>query len=108
MSHEHVHPLFRDILDTIAPPEFRRDTSLQPPAGMIIAEFTSGQDALSFARSKGPLYTVTPGINHVYAVRVRESAADPLSPDSALRGSDPSTPEPRFRRAHLPHGRDVL
>jgi len=53
---------------------FRRDANLQPPAGMIIAEFTSGTDALHFARAKGPRYTVTPGINHVYAVRVSEDA----------------------------------
>lgn len=40
-------------------------------AGGIIAEFSNGRDAAEFARLKGggDLYTVTPGINLLYAVR---------------------------------------
>lgn len=38
-------------------------------AGEIIAEFANGHDAANFARSKGADYTVTPGINLVFAVR---------------------------------------
>lgn len=39
-------------------------------AGDIIAEFANGHDAADFARMKGADdYTVTPGINFVFAVR---------------------------------------
>lgn len=40
-------------------------------AGDIIAEFANGHDAADFARMKGGAgrYTVTPGINLVFAVR---------------------------------------
>lgn len=39
-------------------------------AGAIIAEFANALDAAAFARMKGStLYTVTPGINLLYAVR---------------------------------------
>lgn len=39
-------------------------------AGGIIAEFANGHDAANFARMKGAdEYTVTPGINFVFAVR---------------------------------------
>jgi hypothetical protein len=39
-------------------------------AGGIIAEFANGHDAADFARMKGANdYTVTPGINFVFAVR---------------------------------------
>lgn len=38
-------------------------------AGEIIAEFANGHDAANFARAKGAGYTVTPGINLVFAVR---------------------------------------
>ena len=37
--------------------------------GRIIAEFDCGRDAVQYAKSKGPGYTVTPGINHLFAVR---------------------------------------
>lgn len=52
---------------------FRRDAAIKPRPGTIIAEFTNGQDALDFVRTqreKGNDYSVTPGINHMYAVRV--------------------------------------
>lgn len=48
--------------------DFRRDR-IPPPIGYIIAEFACGTDALNFARLKGSTYTVTPGINKMYAVR---------------------------------------
>lgn len=38
-------------------------------AGGIIAEFADLSDAAAFAEAKGPGFTVTPGINHCYAVR---------------------------------------
>ena len=37
--------------------------------GPPIAEFASGSDALAFKRLKGATYTVTAGINYVFAVR---------------------------------------
>lgn len=48
---------------------FRRDSNTEIAVGTIIAEFTCGTDALHFARMKGNDYTVTAGINHVFAVR---------------------------------------
>lgn len=41
--------------------------ALQP--GRAIAEFDCGRDAVQYAKAKGPGYTVTPGINHLFAVR---------------------------------------
>lgn len=40
-----------------------------PQPGRSIAEFDCGRDALQYAKAKGPGYTVTPGINHLFAVR---------------------------------------
>ena len=40
-----------------------------PQPGRIIAEFDCGRDAVQYAKAKGPGYTVTPGINHLFAVR---------------------------------------
>jgi hypothetical protein len=50
----------------------RQPGALPGPATAIVAEFRDGADALQFARAKGlDRYTVTAGINHVYAVRKR-------------------------------------
>ena len=50
--------------------DFRRDTNIRPVPGTIVAEFACGSEALEFASSKG--YTVTAGINHPFAVRVKQ------------------------------------
>ena len=49
-----------------------RETLGFPPApivGRAIAEFDCGKDALDYAKAKGPGYTVTAGITHLFAVR---------------------------------------
>ena len=44
------------------------DANARQP-GRIVAEFDCGRDALQYAKAKGPGYTVTPGIHHLFAVR---------------------------------------
>ena len=48
---------------------FRRDMNVKPRVGTIVAEFGNAADALHFSKAKGADYTVTAGINLVYAVR---------------------------------------
>ena len=47
--------------------DIERQTARRP--GRIVAEFDCGRDALQYAKAKGPGYTVTPGIHHLFAVR---------------------------------------
>ena len=47
--------------------DIERQTARRP--GRIVAEFANGADALAFKRLKGATYTVTAGINYVFAVR---------------------------------------
>lgn len=78
---------------------FRRDQGVKFPPGTIIAEFCTGSDALNFCHSKGMKeYCVTPGINQMFAVRVRipeseaaipshgPAATQPVSESSGLGG----------------------
>lgn len=58
---------------------FRRDSHLEIPAGLAVAEFANGTLALDFIRMcLDKTYTVTAGINLPFAVRKRipESAGD--------------------------------
>jgi len=68
---------------------FRRDANILPPTGHRIAEFDCGQDALNFARMKGPTYHVCGGIERIFAVRMAtadelQAAASTLEPLEAV------------------------
>ena len=55
-------------IDTVPPPRsYEIPTLTEQLAGRIVAEFDCGKDARDYAKAHG--YTVTPGINYLFAVR---------------------------------------
>jgi hypothetical protein len=77
------------------PRHFRRDANIQPAPDTIIAEFGNGEDARDFARMKGPGFYVSPGINHVFAVRTALSESKLPAP-SGSEDLSGAAREPRF------------
>lgn len=81
-----MHDLAREILNIDVPAR---------QACAPIAEFADGSHALRFARLLGASYTVTAGINYVYAVRrlqnwpyVPERPLSPPEPENGWRDYD--------------------
>ena len=93
----------------------RRDKAAELPPGTVIAEFANGEDALLFARMKGPRFYVSPGINHfVFAVRTAlGSVEETATPPGGLEGPPAITPTPGvvaggFAVAELVWNEDVV